>query len=110
MEAECEKWLQKGINIHLETRDNRKGYKAGAMKEGMKCSYVKDCDYVAIFDADHQPGSNFLEQTVPYLIHNPDVALVQSRWKFGRLHITETRKHIFFLFSCRYKFTCWEQL
>ncbi|XP_020575678.1 probable mannan synthase 11 isoform X2 [Phalaenopsis equestris] len=44
--------------------------------------YVKDCDYVAMFDADFQPESDFLKRTVPFLIHNPEIALVQTRWTF----------------------------
>ena len=80
---ECQRWASKGINIKYEIRDNRKGYKAGALKEGMKHSYVKDCDYVAIFDADFQPEPDFLFRTIPFLVHNPELALVQARWKFG---------------------------
>ena len=46
----------KGVNIKCERRDNRNGYKAGALKQGMKHNYVKLCNYVAIFDADFQPA------------------------------------------------------
>ncbi|KAH7683995.1 beta-mannan synthase protein [Dioscorea alata] len=79
---ECEKWLRKGKNIRYETRNNRNGYKAGALKEGMKYNYVQTCDYIAMFDADFQPSPDFLMRTVPFLVHNDDVALVQARWKF----------------------------
>ncbi|KAG1369650.1 Glucomannan 4-beta-mannosyltransferase 1 [Cocos nucifera] len=79
---ECQRWASKGINIKYEIRDNRKGYKAGALKEGMKHGYVKDCDYVAIFDADFQPEPDFLWRTIPFLVRNPELALVQARWKF----------------------------
>ncbi|KAK7268438.1 hypothetical protein RIF29_21136 [Crotalaria pallida] len=82
VEMECQRWASKGINIKYEIRENRNGYKAGALKEGMKHSYVKLCDYVAIFDADFQPEPNFLWRTIPFLVHNPEVALVQARWKF----------------------------
>lgn len=82
VELECQRWASKGINIKYEIRDNRNGYKAGALKEGMKHSYVKQCDYVAIFDADFQPEPDFLWRTIPFLVHNPDIALVQARWKF----------------------------
>jgi beta-mannan synthase len=81
--VECERWRRKGINIKYEIRENRNGYKAGALKEGMKHSYVKLCDYVAIFDADFQPESNYLCRTIPFLDQNPQVGLVQARWKFG---------------------------
>ncbi|KFK24842.1 hypothetical protein AALP_AA8G031700 [Arabis alpina] len=82
VEMECSRWASKGVNIKYEIRDNRNGYKAGALKEGMKKSYVKSCDYVAIFDADFQPEPDYLWRTVPYLLHNPKLALVQARWKF----------------------------
>ncbi|XP_058739102.1 glucomannan 4-beta-mannosyltransferase 9-like [Vicia villosa] len=82
VQVECQRWANKGVNIKYEVRDNRNGYKAGALKEGMKHSYVKQCDFVAIFDADFQPESNFLWRTVPFLVHNPELALIQARWKF----------------------------
>ncbi|KAK8671564.1 hypothetical protein V6N13_038157 [Hibiscus sabdariffa] len=82
VEQECQRWVNKGINIKYEIRDNRNGYKAGALKEGMKHSYVKQCDYVAIFDADFQPEPDFLWRTIPFLVNNPEIALVQARWKF----------------------------
>ncbi|PKA50712.1 Glucomannan 4-beta-mannosyltransferase 9 [Apostasia shenzhenica] len=56
------------------------------MKEAMEISYVQLCEYVAIFDADFQPTSDFLLRTVPFLIHNPKIGLVQARWKFGEKH------------------------
>ncbi|KAL1817362.1 hypothetical protein ACET3Z_019936 [Daucus carota] len=82
VEVECMKWKGKGINIKYEIRDNRNGYKAGALKEGLKHSYVSQCDFVAIFDADFQPESDFLKRTIPFFVHNHDIGLVQTRWKF----------------------------
>ncbi|OIW11321.1 hypothetical protein TanjilG_20470 [Lupinus angustifolius] len=82
VQLECQRWASKGVNIKYEVRDNRSGYKAGALKEGMKRSYVKQCDYVAIFDADFQPEPDFLWRTIPFLVHNSELALIQARWKF----------------------------
>ncbi|CAO2211037.1 unnamed protein product [Urochloa humidicola] len=82
VEMECNRWMSKGVNIKYEVRGNRKGYKAGALKEGLKHDYVKDCQYIAMFDADFQPESDFLLRTIPFLVHNPEIALVQTRWKF----------------------------
>ncbi|OMO98021.1 hypothetical protein CCACVL1_04380 [Corchorus capsularis] len=82
VQLECQRWASKGVNIKYEIRDNRNGYKAGALKEGMKHSYVKQCDFVAIFDADFQPEPDFLWRSVPFLVNNPEIALVQARWKF----------------------------
>lgn len=84
VQEECEKWSKKRRNMHYISRDNRNGYKAGALKEAMDLDYAKKCDYVAIFDADHEPPSDFLIRTIPFLIHNPEIGLVQARWKFGK--------------------------
>nr|GMD50645.1 glucomannan 4-beta-mannosyltransferase 9-like [Ipomoea batatas] len=82
VQEECRRWASKGVNIKCENREHRKGYKAGALKDGMNQSYVKLCEYVVIFDADFQPDPDFLYRTIPYLIHNPNLALVQASWTF----------------------------
>lgn len=83
VETECQRWASKGINIRYQIRENRVGYKAGALKEGLKRSYAKHCEYVAIFDADFRPEPDFLRRAIPFLVNNPDIALVQARWRFG---------------------------
>ncbi|XP_074580306.1 putative glucomannan 4-beta-mannosyltransferase 9 isoform X1 [Curcuma longa] len=82
VQIECRKWASKGVNIKYAIREDRVGYKAGALKQGLKHHYVKDCEYVTIFDADFQPEPDFLLRTIPFLIHNPQIALVQGRWTF----------------------------
>uniref|UniRef100_A0A0E0K565 glucomannan 4-beta-mannosyltransferase n=1 Tax=Oryza punctata TaxID=4537 RepID=A0A0E0K565_ORYPU len=79
---ECERWGKKGINVKYETRKDRAGYKAGNLREGMRHGYVQGCEFVAMFDADFQPPPDFLLRTVPFLVHNPRLALVQTRWEF----------------------------
>jgi len=73
-------WKERGRKIEAIRRTNREGYKAGAMKEAM--GSVEGCDYIAVFDADFQPGKDFLLQTIPYLEGNPEVGYVQTRWTF----------------------------
>lgn len=92
---ECERWARKGINITYQIREDRKGYKAGALRAGMRHAYVRDCEYVVIFDADFQPDPDYLKRTIPYLVHNPEIALVQARWRFGN-------KLFSFFFYCVY--------
>ncbi|WMV35758.1 hypothetical protein MTR67_029143 [Solanum verrucosum] len=82
VEKECLRWANKGINIRYQIRENRGGYKAGALKEGLKRDYVKDCEYVVIFDADFRPEPDFLRRAIPFLVHNSEIALVQGRWRF----------------------------
>ena len=66
-----------GINITLIHRNERTGYKAGALAKGLACA---SGDFIAIFDADFLPTSDFLLRTIPYF-QNPKVGFVQTRWK-----------------------------
>ncbi|KAK4426162.1 Xyloglucan glycosyltransferase 4 [Sesamum alatum] len=75
-------WKEKGVNIIYRHRFIRTGYKAGNLKSAMACDYVKDYEFVAIFDADFQPNPDFLKLTVPHFKGKPDVGLVQARWSF----------------------------
>ncbi|WJX09571.1 putative xyloglucan glycosyltransferase 12 [Trifolium repens] len=79
---EVEKWQQEGANIVYRHRVIREGYKAGNLKSAMNCSYVKDYEFVAIFDADFQPTPDFLKRTVPHFKDNEELGLVQARWSF----------------------------
>ncbi|MED6179434.1 putative xyloglucan glycosyltransferase 6 [Stylosanthes scabra] len=82
IKAEVHKWQQRGVRIIYRHRLIRTGYKAGNLKSAMGCDYVKDYEFVAIFDADFQPTSDFLLKTIPYFEGNDDLALVQARWAF----------------------------
>lgn len=88
VKAECRKWQNQDVIVKYENRANRNGYKAGALREGLQKQYVNDCEYVVIFDADFQPEKDFLEKTIPYLIDNKDLGMVQARWKFGKTYET----------------------
>ncbi|CAL0323721.1 unnamed protein product [Lupinus luteus] len=79
---EVEKWQQEGANILYRHRVIREGYKAGNLKSAMNCNYVKDYEFVAIFDADFQPTPDFLKRTVPHFKDNDELGLVQARWSF----------------------------
>lgn len=66
IKSEVADWSQKGVNIIYRHREIRTGYKAGNLKSAMSCDYVKDYEFVAIFDADFQPNPDFLKRTVPH--------------------------------------------
>lgn len=69
--------LQKtGLDIEHVTRVNRKGFKAGALKEGLKTAKG---EYIAIFDADFLPKKDWLKKTIPYF-KDPEIGVVQTRW------------------------------
>ncbi|WOL06455.1 putative xyloglucan glycosyltransferase 2 [Canna indica] len=79
---EVSKWSQRGVNIIYRHRLVRTGYKAGNLKSAMSCEYIKDYEFVAIFDADFQPNPDFLKLTIPHFKGNPELGLVQARWSF----------------------------
>ncbi|KAG8387552.1 hypothetical protein BUALT_Bualt02G0033200 [Buddleja alternifolia] len=42
IEKECIKWVSEGINIRYQIRETRRGYKAGALKEGLERDMLKN--------------------------------------------------------------------
>lgn len=82
IKAEVSKWNQQGVNIIYRHRVLRTGYKAGNLNSAMSCDYVKNFEFVAIFDADFQPSPDFLKKTIPHFEGNPELGLVQARWSF----------------------------
>ncbi|GLJ32570.1 hypothetical protein SUGI_0655130 [Cryptomeria japonica] len=82
IKGEVHKWRQKGIDVVYRHRVLRTGYKAGNLNSAMNCDYVKDYEFVAIFDADFQPNPDFLKRTIPHFKDNPELGLVQARWAF----------------------------
>jgi cellulose synthase/poly-beta-1,6-N-acetylglucosamine synthase-like glycosyltransferase len=72
-----EEYASKGYNIELIRREDREGYKAGALKYGMQ--FAKG-DYIAIFDADFLPPKDFLKRTIPYFFQDPKIGVVQTKW------------------------------
>lgn len=65
-----------GLDIKHIQRTDRKGFKAGALKEGLKTAKGK---FIAIFDSDFLPKKDWLQKTVPYF-KNECLGVVQTRW------------------------------
>jgi cellulose synthase/poly-beta-1,6-N-acetylglucosamine synthase-like glycosyltransferase len=85
---------EKGIDIQHIRRTNRQGFKAGALKEGLKTAKG---EFIAIFDADFLPKKEWLFQTVPYF-KDPEIGVVQTRWgHINRNYSTLTRIQAFML-------------
>ncbi len=68
---------REGFDIKHIRRNSREGFKAGALKEGMKTAKG---EFIAIFDADFIPQKEFLKKTLSFF---PDekVGMVQTRWE-----------------------------
>jgi len=67
----------KGFDIVHQQRKERTGYKAGALKEGIKNAKG---EFVAIFDADFIPPTWFLKSAIGYFYADPKLGLVQCKW------------------------------
>lgn len=65
-----------GINIQHIHRVDRTGYKAGALDSAMD---RVEGEFIAIFDADFIPDSDWLQKTVPYF-EDEKIGVVQTRW------------------------------
>lgn len=70
--------LQATGNLVIEHhhRRDRTGYKAGALHQGLATATG---EFVAIFDADFIPQSDFLQRTIP-AFQDSNVGCVQARW------------------------------
>ena len=66
-----------GFDISHIRRGTREGFKAGALKEGMK---IAKGEYIAIFDADFIPQKEFLKKTLSFF-SDDKVGMVQTRWE-----------------------------
>jgi len=67
----------RGVDIVLLHRRERRGFKAGALAEGLK---VARGEFIAVFDADFLPPRDFLRRTIPHFLGHPRLGLVQARW------------------------------
>jgi cellulose synthase/poly-beta-1,6-N-acetylglucosamine synthase-like glycosyltransferase len=65
-----------GFDIYSLHRIDRRGYKAGALEEGLR---VVKGEFVAMFDADFVPDPDFLIKAVPYFKDN-NIAFIQGCW------------------------------
>jgi cellulose synthase/poly-beta-1,6-N-acetylglucosamine synthase-like glycosyltransferase len=69
-------WAARGVDVVLIHRDDRTGYKAGALEHGLKTATG---ELVAIFDADFIPPKDFLRQIVHHF-SDAEIGMVQARW------------------------------
>jgi cellulose synthase/poly-beta-1,6-N-acetylglucosamine synthase-like glycosyltransferase len=74
--AAVARYREQGFDIHYIHRDNRAGFKAGALEAGLRRSKG---EFVLIFDADFVAPPDILEKTLGHF-EDPGVGMVQVRW------------------------------
>ncbi len=67
----------KGFDIEYIHRDDRTGFKAGALEEGVKTAKG---EFITIFDADFVPAVDILQRSIHHFT-DPKVCVVQTRWE-----------------------------
>lgn len=77
LETRIEQIRQQGIQIEHIRRQNRIGYKAGALDFGLQRT---PSELIAVFDADFVPVPDFLMLTVGYFIDDAKLGILQTRW------------------------------
>ncbi|MCB1033390.1 MAG: glycosyltransferase family 2 protein [Acidobacteria bacterium] len=74
--ASVEDYRRRGFRIHHLHRQDRSGYKAGALAAGLEQAQG---ELVAVFDADFIPPSDFLATAIPHF-QRPEIGMVQACW------------------------------
>ncbi len=83
-----------GFEIEYIHRDDRTGYKAGALENGLATATG---EFIAIFDADFVPRPSFLARSIQFFT-DPTVCAVQTRWEhLNRADSLLTRSQAIFL-------------
>jgi cellulose synthase/poly-beta-1,6-N-acetylglucosamine synthase-like glycosyltransferase len=72
-----DRWREAGVDIHYVHRQDRQGFKAGALEHGLRLARG---ELVAVFDADFVPERDFLRRTVHFFT-DPQIGMVQVRWE-----------------------------
>ncbi|HKC13350.1 MAG TPA: glycosyltransferase, partial [Vicinamibacteria bacterium] len=74
--AAVDRYRGQGFDIQHLHRDDRMGFKAGALDAGLQ---VATGEFILIFDADFVAPPDFLEKTLGHF-QDPKVGMVQVRW------------------------------
>jgi cellulose synthase/poly-beta-1,6-N-acetylglucosamine synthase-like glycosyltransferase len=74
--AKCDALRKDGLDVVYLHRDDRVGYKAGALEAGMERAKG---ELILIFDADFVPGASIIRDLV-HFFEDPSVAMAQARW------------------------------
>jgi len=72
----AEELRARGLDVTFRHRENRHGYKAGALEEGLRDAKG---DYVLVFDADFVPTPSIVKDLIHHF-SDPKVGMVQARW------------------------------
>jgi cellulose synthase/poly-beta-1,6-N-acetylglucosamine synthase-like glycosyltransferase len=91
--SSAEELRRRGFNVELIHRDDRVGFKAGALATGLNSAQ----EFVCILDADFVPPPNLIRRTIDFFT-DPKVGMIQTRWgHLNRCYSLLTRVQAMFL-------------
>lgn len=79
---EVARYQREGFAISYLHREERRGFKAGALAEGLRRARG---EFILIFDADFIPRPDCLRKVIHYFT-DPQVGMVQMRWSYINSH------------------------
>jgi cellulose synthase/poly-beta-1,6-N-acetylglucosamine synthase-like glycosyltransferase len=93
-EAQVEELKAAGFDVELIHREDRTGFKAGALEGGLaSCK----SEFILILDADFVPTRDLLQKTIHFFT-DPKIGMVQTRWgHLNRKYSLLTRVQAMFL-------------
>jgi cellulose synthase/poly-beta-1,6-N-acetylglucosamine synthase-like glycosyltransferase len=74
--AKCDQLRNEGFDVRYLHRDDRTGFKAGALQAGTKRAKG---DFLLVFDADFVPGPSIIRDLIDFFT-DPAVGMTQARW------------------------------
>jgi cellulose synthase/poly-beta-1,6-N-acetylglucosamine synthase-like glycosyltransferase len=74
--SSAEELRRRGFNVDLIHRDDRTGFKAGALAVGLAAATG---EFVCILDADFVPQPDLLKRTIQFFT-DPGIGMIQTRW------------------------------
>jgi cellulose synthase/poly-beta-1,6-N-acetylglucosamine synthase-like glycosyltransferase len=79
--ALVEKHRRRGLDIELIHREDRTGFKAGALAHGLRQDSLRGAaEFVCLLDADFVVQPEFLRLVMPPIVDDDGIGMVQARW------------------------------
>ncbi|HEX8372205.1 MAG TPA: cellulose synthase family protein [Chthoniobacterales bacterium] len=75
-QSRVDEMRREGWDISVVRRENRVGFKAGALEEGLKTARG---EYIFILDADFVPIPDMLKKAIHFFT-DPKIGMIQTRW------------------------------
>jgi cellulose synthase/poly-beta-1,6-N-acetylglucosamine synthase-like glycosyltransferase len=91
LEKAASDYRSKGFNVEVRHRQDRWGYKAGALNAAL--AETKE-EFIVVFDSDFIPREDFLERAASYVTTSDEIGVVQFKWGYTNREYNWTTKAV----------------